>query len=107
MRQTDTVAVSISYAKVGIYASAFLIPAIFSAPQLVTGTMVNALLFVAAQKLTKKELYPALVLPSLGAVTHGVLFGPQTIFLYYFLPFILTLLPIRKNWSRCLRLRFP
>lgn len=88
MRQTDTAAVSISYAKVGFYASAFLIPAIFSAPQLVTGTVVNALLLIASMKLSKRELLPVLILPSLGAVTHGVMFGPQTIFLYYFLPCI-------------------
>lgn len=88
MRQTDTAAVSISYAKIGIYASAFLIPALFSAPQWVTGTVVNALLFMAALKLSKKDLVIICVLPSLGAVTHGVLFGPQTVFLYYFLPFI-------------------
>lgn len=88
MSQTDTTAVSISYTKVGLYASAFLIPAIFSAPQLVTGTIINALLLIASAKLSKRELLPVLILPSIGAVTHGVVFGPQTIFLYYFLPCI-------------------
>jgi len=28
------------------------------------------------------------VLPSLGAVINGILFGPATVYLYYFLPFI-------------------
>lgn len=74
--------------RVGMYALAFLIPALFSAPQWATGTVINALLFSATFHMSKKELVPVYVLPSLGAVTHGVLFGPQTVFLYYFLPFI-------------------
>ena len=89
MEYTDTYAVGASIrAKTVIYSAAFLIPALFSAPQWVTGTVVNALLFLAAARLPEKDLIPVSVLPSLGAVTHGVLFGPQTIFLYYFLPFI-------------------
>ncbi len=66
----------------------FAIPFIFSGPQLVTGTIVNTLFFISAEKLTRKDWYAVLVLPSLGAFAHGVLFGPQTIFLLYFLPFI-------------------
>ncbi len=66
----------------------FAIPFVFAGPQLVTGTIVNALFFVSAEKLTRKDWYPVLILPSLGALAHGVLFGPQTIFLFYFLPFI-------------------
>lgn len=75
-------------AKILLPVLAFVIPLVFSGPQWITGTIVNALLFIASEKLTGKQLYPVLVLPSLGAVAHGVLFGPQTVFLYYFLPFI-------------------
>jgi hypothetical protein len=66
----------------------FSIPLLISQPQLITGTIVNSLFFIASEKLDKKALYPALILPSLGAISHNVLFGPQTIFLFYFLPFI-------------------
>jgi len=71
-----------------VYCIGFSIPLLISQPQLITGAIVNSLFFIAAEKLDKKVLYPILILPSLGAVLHGVLFGPQTIFLFYFLPFI-------------------
>ena len=71
-----------------IYTLGFAIPFVIAQPQLFTGTIVNALIFTASEKLDRKSLYPILFLPSLGAITHGVLFGPQTIFLVYFLPFI-------------------
>ncbi|MDP2585260.1 MAG: hypothetical protein Q8P29_00075 [Candidatus Levybacteria bacterium] len=71
-----------------VYSLGFCIPFVISQPQLVTGTIVNSLFFIAAEKLDKKALYPMLILPSIGAVLHGVLFGPQTMFLFYFLPFI-------------------
>jgi len=71
-----------------VYVLGFSIPLLISQPQLITGTIVNSLFFIACEKLDKKALYPILVLPSLGAISHGVLFGPQTIFLFYFLPLI-------------------
>jgi len=71
-----------------VYVLGFSIPLIISQPQLITGTVINSLFFIASEKLNKNALYPILILPSLGAVSHGVLFGPQTIFLFYFLPFI-------------------
>jgi len=67
---------------------AFLVPMIFSTPQWLIGTMVNTLLFIAALKLDFKKQLPIIILPSLGAFSHGVLFGPLTVFLLYFLPFI-------------------
>jgi hypothetical protein len=66
----------------------FSIPLFLSSPQIITGTLVNCFLFLAAERLSKKEMIPFVILPSLGAISHGILFGPQTIFLYYFLPFI-------------------
>ncbi|OIO15088.1 hypothetical protein COV53_03595 [Candidatus Gottesmanbacteria bacterium CG11_big_fil_rev_8_21_14_0_20_37_11] len=71
-----------------IYILGYAIPFIIARPQFLTGTIVNALIFTASEKLDRKSLYPILFLPSLGAITHGVLFDPQTIFLVYFLPFI-------------------
>ena len=67
---------------------ALSIPAIFASPQWLIGTIVNALLFVAAVKLDSKNQWPIIVLPSLGALLHGVIFGPLTVFLVYFIPFI-------------------
>lgn len=71
-----------------LYTLSFCIPLVFASPQLITGTIINGLLFLATERLSKKEIIPLIVLPSLGAIIHGVLFGPQTVFLYYFLPFI-------------------
>ena len=68
--------------------AAFLFPAVFSSPQWLTGTVVNFLLFVAAAKLDSKNRWPIVILPSLGALAHGVIFGPLTVFLAFFLPFI-------------------
>jgi hypothetical protein len=66
----------------------FSIPLLTSQSQLITGTIINSLFFIASERLNKKTLYLLLILPSLGAISHNVLFGPQTIFLFYFLPFI-------------------
>ena len=71
-----------------IYGISFAIPIFISHPQWITGTIVNCLLYITAERLSKKESLPVVVLPSLGAIAYGVLFGPQTVFLYYFLPFI-------------------
>ncbi len=67
---------------------AFFIPAVFSSPQWLTGTIINALLFIAASKLDFKRQLPVIILPSLGAFSHGVIFGPLTVSLLYFIPFI-------------------
>lgn len=71
-----------------IYLAGFLVPFVFTHPQLLTGIIVNALIFTASEKLDKKAIWPILLLPSLGAVSRGMLFGPLTFFLIYFLPFI-------------------
>lgn len=71
-----------------VYFLGFTIPFLISQPQLLTGIIVNTLLFVAASRLKPKALLPLLILPSLGAFSHGALFGPLTMFLIYFLPII-------------------
>ncbi len=67
---------------------AFAIPFIFSHPQLLTGVAVNALLVFAALGMRGKNILPVIMLPSLGALANGLLFGPLTIFLVYLIPFI-------------------
>jgi len=66
----------------------FFIPFLISGPQLLTGSVVNALLFLFVSKTYSKKFLPIIVLPSLGALLNGVVFGTFTPFLLYFLPFI-------------------
>jgi len=66
----------------------FFAPLLFSHPQWLIGAIVNAILFISAEKLNFKKQLPVIILPSIGAWAHGVIFGPSTIFLLYFLPFI-------------------
>ena len=67
---------------------AFAIPFLVSGPQLVTGTLINAFLFYASLKLSKKALTGIIIGPSIGALFNGLVFGVFTPFLAYFLPFI-------------------
>lgn len=66
----------------------FLIPFFFGHQQLATGIAVNLLLFLSAIKLKRSSQLPVVVLPSIAAFTRGIIFGPQTFFLLYFLPII-------------------
>ena len=68
--------------------SSFFIPFSLGGPQWLVGTGVNAFLFLAALFLPKKSILPLVVLPSLGVLGRGIVFGPLTMFLVYFLPFI-------------------
>lgn len=67
---------------------AFAIPFIFSQPQILTGTIVNAFLVLAAFRLRGWKVLPLVFLPSLAAVLNNVVFGPFTFFLIYLLPAI-------------------
>ncbi|MEM4358902.1 MAG: hypothetical protein QXT45_00015 [Candidatus Bilamarchaeaceae archaeon] len=67
---------------------AFMIPLIFPHPQLLTGTIVNAFLIMAAFHFRGWKVLPLVMLPSVAAVLNGVLFGPFTIFLLYIIPII-------------------
>lgn len=71
-----------------LFATSFLIPFFISGPQLLTGTIVNALLFIFALKAKSKNTLPIVILPSIGAILNGVLFSKFTVFLLYLLPFI-------------------
>lgn len=67
---------------------AFSIPFILPHPQLVTGVAVNAFLVAAALSMKGRNVLPVILLPSIGALANGLLFGPFTIFLVYMIPFI-------------------
>ncbi len=67
---------------------AFAIPFFVSGPQWLTGTLVNTLLLTTAMRVPKKDWFLTAVLPSLAAVSHGLVLGKFTPFLLYFLPFI-------------------
>ncbi|MDO8610718.1 MAG: hypothetical protein Q7R95_09300 [bacterium] len=67
---------------------AFMIPFLISGPQLLTGTIVNCFLFLSATHVSKKNIIMISLLPSIGALLNGVVFGVFTPFLFYFLPFI-------------------
>ncbi len=73
---------------VGFSFLAFMIPFLFPHPQILTGVAVNAFLVAAALSMKGKSLLPVILLPSIGALANGILFGPLTIFLIYLIPFI-------------------
>lgn len=67
---------------------AFAIPLLISGPQLLTGTLVNCLLFLSAYYLSRKNQGLMAVGPSIGALLNGLIFGTFTPYLAYLLPFI-------------------
>lgn len=67
---------------------AFAIPLLVAGPQWLTGTLVNCFLFLAATRCRSRTLALVVLLPSIAAFLHGALFGPLTLFLLPFLPFI-------------------
>ncbi|MGB9748229.1 MAG: hypothetical protein ACP5H9_04175 [Candidatus Woesearchaeota archaeon] len=71
-----------------ISSASFLIPFILGHPQFLVGVVVNMLLFEASLYLDFKKSMPAILMPSLGALSRNILFGPFTIFLVYMIPFI-------------------
>ncbi len=66
----------------------FFVPFSLGHPQWLVGTAVNACLFLAAMFLPERYFVPMAILPSLGVLSRGLIFGPFTMFLVYFLPFI-------------------
>jgi hypothetical protein len=67
---------------------AFFFPFFFSQSQILLGTIVNCMLISGALYVKGKNLIPLIILPSLGALSRGFLFGPNTVYLIYMLPFI-------------------
>jgi hypothetical protein len=68
--------------------ASFFTPFAFGHPQWLVGTVVNAGLFLSAMFLPKKYFLPIVIFPGLGVLARGLVFGPFTYFLVYFLPFI-------------------
>ena len=66
----------------------FFLPLFIGYPQIVVGITVNALLIMSALNMQNYKLLPVIILPSLGALSRGILFGPFTIYLVYMIPFI-------------------
>ncbi len=93
MEKNSSVAVAITvpaYARLDIIVPAlgFLVPFFVSGPQLLTGTLVNCLLFLYAWRIPRSRYFIMSAFPSIGAVANGVVFGTFTSYLLYFLPFI-------------------
>ncbi|MFH0835198.1 MAG: hypothetical protein V1881_02550 [Candidatus Micrarchaeota archaeon] len=69
-------------------AVAFLVPFLLDGPQLLVGTIVNAMLVMAAFEFRGSRALPVIFLPSVGALSRGLLFGPFTPFLAVMMPMI-------------------
>jgi hypothetical protein len=80
-----TQTILLEYALVSL---AFFIPFFISGPQLLTGTLINTLLFLFVSQTKSKKVLPIMILPSIGALLNGIIFGKFTVFILYFLPFI-------------------
>jgi hypothetical protein len=77
------------YFEMAIYSTVcFFLPFMLAHPQFLVGTMVNAMLITAALNIKGYKLLPVIILPAIGVLTAGLIFGKATIFLVYLLPFI-------------------
>jgi len=56
--------------------------------QFVVGSIVNCFLALGALYLGMKKVLPLILLPSIAAFLTGIVFGPQSLFLLYLIPFI-------------------
>jgi hypothetical protein len=66
----------------------FLIPLLIGHPQWIVGIIINTLIVRSALTLKGWKIFPTVLFPSLGALLRGILFGPFTVYLSYFIPFI-------------------
>ncbi|MBN2518585.1 MAG: hypothetical protein JXB14_07070 [Candidatus Altiarchaeota archaeon] len=67
---------------------AFFVPFFIGQPQLLVGTIVNAMLVISALELDTKRTIPVIFAPSLAVLARGLIFGPFTPFLALMVPFI-------------------
>lgn len=91
MEETHTESISLSDSKLfslALFASSFLIPFFISGPQLLVGIVVNMVLYLFVRFFGLTRTIPLLVLPSIGAMLNGVVFGVFSPYLMYFIPFI-------------------
>lgn len=68
--------------------SCFLVPFLMSHPQIIVGVVVNAALILGATYLRGHRMLPLILLPSIGVLAAGLIFGPFTPLLLYMIPFI-------------------
>jgi hypothetical protein len=66
----------------------FFLPFIIGHPQILIGVIVNAMLIIGATYLKGHKMLPLILLPSLGVLTAGIIFGSYTVYLLYLVPFI-------------------
>ena len=66
----------------------FFLPFMLGHPQILVGTIVNAMLILGATYLRGHKMLPLILLPSLGVMTAGVIFGTYTLYLLYLIPLI-------------------
>ncbi len=67
---------------------AFFVPFMMGHPQLLVGVIVNSALILSAVFLDSKASWPIIILPSLGVLSRGIIFGPFSVYLVYMIPFI-------------------
>lgn len=65
----------------------FFVPFLLS-NQILVGIAVNTSLIGGAMYMKGRNLLPVIILPSLGLLARGIIFGPITLYLLYMLPFI-------------------
>jgi len=68
--------------------AAFFIPLFLGHQQIIVGSVVNAFLIAGALHLKGWKTLPIIIMPSLGAVAAGLLFGPLNKFILLMVPFI-------------------
>ena len=66
----------------------FFLPFMLAHPQWLVGTIVNAMLISAAMSVKGYKLLPVILLPSIGVLSAGLIFGKFTPFLLYMIAFI-------------------
>ena len=76
------------YLSIFFSAVSFALPLFLTHPQPLLGTFVNALLLLSATFLPFSLALPVALMPSLAALSRGLLFGPLTPLLYYMVPSI-------------------
>jgi hypothetical protein len=67
---------------------ALLTPMFLKHPQILVGVIINALLIKGAFSLKKYQTLPLIILPSVGVVLGGYLFGGLIKFVFYMIPAI-------------------
>ncbi len=68
---------------------AVLLPLLIPTPQILLGTLINALFIFSVIRFGLKRTILLLFIPSILSYTQGILFGSSTIFLLFLIPFII------------------